>query len=229
LKTDNEELSRKIVDALSFDAYREQEQLRIKYKHGDNVEGLEDVLYACPSCGSEFTIRVKNKNTLYCEHCGFEHRSDEYGFLHNVGKTDEEIRYVSDWSRLIYSNMYDRLAAGEQMKFMADVKIHTINYKKKKVEEVGEGVLSLNSEAYTLVGTVSGEEREIKIAPSAFPSLPFKPGAYLELQHGKEIFRLYPEDGHQIMKYINFVKIQYELSEPEHSEHLNNLRHLNHA
>ena len=88
--------------ALLFDAYREQEKLMVKYRGASNIEGLQNVLYICPHCGKEFTVRVKNKSTLYCTECGFAHTSDAYGFLHNTGGVGDEIRYVSDWSRTVY-------------------------------------------------------------------------------------------------------------------------------
>ena len=96
-----EQIRNKVSEALFFDAYREQETNMIKYKGGDNIEGLENVLYICPNCKEEFTLNIKNKNTIYCSKCGFAHTSDEYGFLHNSGGIGEEIRYVSDWSRFV--------------------------------------------------------------------------------------------------------------------------------
>ena len=49
----------------------------------------------------------------------------------------------------------------------------------------------------------------------AVPTLPFKPGKYLEVQQGKEIYRCVFSDGKLVMKYINLVKIYYELRQNE--------------
>ena len=102
----------RMEEALLFDAYREQEQLMVKYRKGDNLRGLENVLYVCPHCGKEFTIAVQNKNTLCCQSCGYSQTSDEYGFLHKNGDVGEEIRYVSDWSRWIYDGVKEKLSRG---------------------------------------------------------------------------------------------------------------------
>ena len=51
-----EEFAAMCENALLFDAYSEQEELRIRYKGGDNLEGLENVLYMCPHCGKEFSV-----------------------------------------------------------------------------------------------------------------------------------------------------------------------------
>lgn len=53
--------------ALLFDAYKEQEGLLVKYKNNNNLEGLQNVLYMCPHCGTEFSIDVKDKNTIFAK------------------------------------------------------------------------------------------------------------------------------------------------------------------
>ena len=52
------EIKERTDGAILFDAYREQEGLLSKYSNNDNIEGLEKVLYACPNCGKEFTVKV---------------------------------------------------------------------------------------------------------------------------------------------------------------------------
>ena len=66
-----EEIKAKTEEALLFDAYSEQEKLMFKYKNGNNLNGLENVLYVCPNCKKEFAIFVKDNNTLCCKECGF--------------------------------------------------------------------------------------------------------------------------------------------------------------
>ena len=40
-----------INESLYFNAYENQEKNKIIYRDGDNLEGLENVLYQCPKCG----------------------------------------------------------------------------------------------------------------------------------------------------------------------------------
>lgn len=195
--------------ALLFDAYREQEQLKSAAKKNADLQGLEHVLYVCPHCKSEFTVAVE-KNRIYCTACGFAHESDQYGLLHQAGTVGSEIRYVSDWSRMIYRDMYRQLEESTLPALASPVSISMIDSKKKKFVPVGQGTLSLSAEAFCLQGTVHGETLDISVAASAFPSLPFSPGKYLEFQHGMDIYRCIPEDGRLVMKYINMVKVLYE-------------------
>lgn len=209
---DVDEIKRIANKALLFDAYREQEQLMVKYKNGDNLQGLENVLYMCPHCKAEFSVKVRDKSALFCEKCGFEQRSDEYAFLHNTGGVGEEIRYVSDWSRIIHDDLMRRIESGEQGPLSAKTKIHMIDYNKNRFVPVGEGEVTLSRDGFVISAVIRGEKAELTVPITSFASLPASPGKHFEIQHGDEIYRCVPEDGRLTMKFINMVKIFYEMS-----------------
>lgn len=199
--------------ALLFDAYREQEELLVKYKGGDNLEGLENILYVCPCCRSEHKI-VTEGNTIRCVECGYEEYSDEYGFLHKRSGCGAEMRYVSDWNGFAVTVMSEKINTGAFQGLYSKAKIYTIDYKKKKYVESGEGELTLKDAALRLVGVVKGEPVDITTPASHFPSLPFKPGVNIDFQHGGEIYRLELEDGRLCMEFINAIKYYYQMSIP---------------
>lgn len=201
-------------EAMLFDAYREQEQLQIPYKGGQNVEGLEHVLYMCPHCRQEFSIRTEN-DRIFCTSCGFAQQSDAFGLLRKTGPVGEELRYVSDWSRLIYEDMAQKLEQGALTSLSAPVRISMIDRKQKKYLPVGQGVLTLTMDTFLLQGTVHAEALEVTVPAGAFPSLPFSPGKYLEFQHGEDIYRCLLEDGRQVMKFINMIKVLYARARKE--------------
>ena len=195
-----------------FDAYREQEEYLVKYAKGDNIEGIENVLYMCPHCKSEFSLHVRDKSIIYCEKCGFEEKADEYGFLHNEKGIGEEIRYPSDWSRLIYNDLKDKILSDKDEELSCKTDIHMIDFDKKKFKEAGWGTLTLTRERFFLKGEVKGEAIDISVPVSYLASLPFKPGRHIELQHGDDIYRCVLSDGKLAMKFINKLKIYNELN-----------------
>ncbi len=211
---DLDTLREKTDQALLYDAYREQEKLQVKYSRGGDIRGLENVLYVCPHCGSEHSIRVREKSTLYCECCGFEQTADEYGFLHNTKGIGEEIRYVSDWSRRIYHRLAKMVRDGTVTGVSCKAKIHMIDYAKHRFEEIGEGEVTLDREKFRILGTLRGAETDMEIPIAGLPTLPFSPGRYFEIQDGKNIYRCIPADGRVVMKVINLVKIFYRQSHP---------------
>ena len=208
---DMETIRQKTEEALLFDAYREQERLLVKYKKGSDLRGLENVLYACPHCGSEFSVIVKEGNSLYCESCGYSQRSDEFGFLHKASEHGQEIRYVSDWSKHIFSKLKEKLSKGEETVLSAKTAIHMVDSKKKKYVPVGTGTLTLSPERFLIEGTLKGKEISLTIPIAAFPTLPFSPGKHMEIQDGQTIYRCVLEDGRTVMKFINMVKAFHQL------------------
>ena len=210
-EADVETVKRITEEALSFNAYEEQEKLRVKYRGGSNVEGLENVLYACPHCHTEFSVRAE-KNTLCCTMCGYTEMADKYGFLHRTGAIGEEIRYPSDWAKQIFARLKNDIANGKKPLLQADTAIHMIDHKKKKFVPAGEGSVSLTADGFTLSGQIRGEEVAFCIPITCFASLPFCPGKHFEIQHGEEIYRCVLRDGRPVMKFINAVKAFYEQS-----------------
>jgi len=198
--------------ALLFDAYREQEDDRFHCRENANVSGLEHVLYQCPHCRTEYSITVRDGNTLYCKACGYAATSDEYGFLHDTGGVGQEIRYVSDWSKLIHGFLRDKLSRGEETVLSANTAFKMIDKKKSKFVEVGRGVVTLSEKGFLISGQINGQTTDLTVPIANVPTLPFGPGKYLEVQHGRDIYRCVLEDGRQVMKFINMVKIYHELN-----------------
>lgn len=209
---DVQTIREKTDEALLYDAYREQEKLLVKYKKNDNLEGLEQVLYMCPNCKTEHSTEVRDGNTIFCKECGFEQVSDEYAFMHNKKGIGTEVRYVSDWSKLIYENLKKKIERGIYSTLSSKTKIHMIDYDKHKFVDVGHGTVCLSREQFLISGHINDEAVELTIPIAGIPSLPFSPGKYLEIQHGNNIYRCVLEEGKLVMKYINMLKIFYELN-----------------
>lgn len=208
---DIEEVKIKTDEALLFDAYREQEEKKAVFAKKGNIEGIENVLYMCPHCKSEHCMSVKDSNTIYCSKCGYEQYSDEYSFLHKKSQIGEEIRYVSDWSKQIYSSLKEKIEKDSHFTMTAHTDIKMINSKKHKFQKVGSGIVTLSKEGFTLKGVINGEEQEIFASINGIPTLPFSPGKHFEIQSGDLIYRCVLSDSRLIMKFINTVKIFYEL------------------
>lgn len=206
------DIKEKVDEALLFDAYRDQENMLVKYSGNNNINGLENVLYMCPHCLTEFSMEVRNNNILHCRECGYEQTSDEYAFLHNTSGKGPELRYVSDWSKLIYNDLKYKIEHGMEYGLFSKIKIHMIDHKKHKFKEVGEGILSLTKNCFSIKGIINGSNAEISVPTSVTPTLPFKPGRHIEIQQGSIIYRCLPQDGRLVMKFINMLKIFFTIN-----------------
>ncbi|MBE6949601.1 MAG: 1-acyl-sn-glycerol-3-phosphate acyltransferase [Ruminococcaceae bacterium] len=208
---DLDTIRQKTDNALLYDAYRDQEEVLVKYRNNSNIEGLEHVLYMCPHCHTEFSMQVKNGNTIHCTKCGYEQETDEYAFMHNSAGIGREYRYASDWSRVIFEKLREKLIREPEFELSSNTKIHMIDYDKHKFFEVGEGHVRLGKDHFKLTGKIKDEEVDFTIPIANIPTLPFSPGKYFELQQGSSIYRCVLVDGRLVMKYINMVKIFYDL------------------
>ena len=204
-----------LVDGhLAFDAYRANEIARVPYKNGDNVEGLEQVLYRCPSCGEEFTIRAEG-NRLFCTECGFGLESDVYGMLHDPGGSEPLFRYPGDWFAQQERQVYELVAADPGYRFVTEAEVHKINPQKHRYEKVGRATVTMSFEQFVLEGKFFGERVYQEIPTAPFPILPFQPGKRFEIQVGRDIFRIYPDDPRVVMQWILVLKAAYRLRHAE--------------
>ena len=198
-----EQIKEKTDGALLFDAYREQESRKIRYKNGKDIRGLEHVLYMCPACCEEFTMEVTSDNALYCTNCGYEAETDEFGFLHTRKGSGPEIRYVSDWS---LSRLKERLEKDPETVISADTRIDLIDPKKNRYVEAGNGTVSIGQRVLRLKGQIRETPLDISVPVAGIPTLPFSPGKRIELQDGPQIYRCVLNDGRMAMKLINTLK-----------------------
>ena len=209
-----EQIRERTEAVLLYDAYREQEQTHYGYAGGEDIRGLENVLYQCPNCGKEYSMIVEGKSVITCTACGFTQEMDSQGFFHNREK-EKEIRYVSDWSKKIYQGMERSLQDADAMEMQAEVTFRMVDEQKHKMVDVGEGSILLKRGSIRLRGKIQNEETDLQVPIMSIPALPFSPGKYLEVQHGETIYRCAFKDGRPVMKFINMIKCLYQMEQAQ--------------
>ncbi len=206
----SEELQQKIENALSFDAYKINDAVKVPFKNGDNVVGLENVLYACPKCNKKYSIISENVNTLRCTECGYEVYSDKFGILH--GKSEEAIfKYPSDWSLYIEKQIKEEINANPNYSLECFSDVYTVDEKKHKFTLTGTTYIKISKEGITFKGVVNGEKIEKTLSIKNYPSLPLKPGANFDIQDGKIIYRICPSEPKTCTEWVSAVEALYEL------------------
>lgn len=73
-----EEIQNKLVNMLSYDEYKWQEDQHMAITYDKRAEGIELPLYQCPVCGTEFQMQSKGTK-LWCNHCKHSWIMNEYG------------------------------------------------------------------------------------------------------------------------------------------------------
>ena len=188
---------------LRYNDYNFVSTNQIKYKNGDNVEGLEYILHQCPDCSNEFSMR-SNKNTLYCSNCNYTAKANKYGLLSLV-KGTTHYKKPSDWYLDMQSILSNKIKQTPDYSFSANGKILMIGNKRKFVE-VGYGNVTINKKNIILDGTINNKAINKILNTASYPLLPFKPGQYIELQKDLDIYRIHFDNPFDCSKFNMILK-----------------------
>ncbi len=91
-----DELYEGLVQALQFNEHKYQIENDLVFKGKRRAEGLERILYRCPKCGKEFTIKTEDNN-LTCTACGNAIEYAKNGKLIAIGEGSVAPERVDLW------------------------------------------------------------------------------------------------------------------------------------
>lgn len=208
----NDEINQIIFDSIYYNAYDNQEKNMVEYKNGDNIEGLNNVLYKCLKCNKEFTHKIINKNIMECTYCNNKVKADKYGFLNKVDENTIYYKKVSDWSNHIYNQLFEQINSNECYSIEDEAKVEMINYKKHQFEYVGDCHISLSREGFKLKGIINNDKFDKSISAKEFIVLPFSPGKHFEIQDNKTIYRILPKNSASVSKWMLVLKCLYQIN-----------------
>ena len=107
----DEEIAQRITEGIAYDDYEWQRGIMKKSRKPRDLENIENVLWLCPQCGSEHTMRTEGRD-LYCEKCGYRVTTDDYGFLHGADGTDAIFDTPPKWFAWQFEEIGRRIDAG---------------------------------------------------------------------------------------------------------------------
>ncbi len=141
------EITELINQEFTFDELARQQKEKIKIRESFRADGLERILYRCPHCQSENTLKGKGTKII-CSHCKKEYELDVFGSLKAVnGKT--EFSHIPDWYNWERECVKKELERNEY-KLSTDVKIGVI-CDNKCLYMIGDGHLTHTTEGFHLV------------------------------------------------------------------------------
>lgn len=169
-----EQIEDKMNKALYHDDYKWNKEKKYKYKtNGKAAESLEDLLYYCPKCHKEFVMKGEG-DVFKCTHCGNGATIDDTYTMTPLDETciipDTQTEWVKLQRELVKKQIQDpnfELKEEVELGMLPDYKL----LKDQKTSEiVGKGVITLNKEGLTYVGTKNGEEFTFHISTDDVPT-----------------------------------------------------------
>ena len=196
---------RRLLGAIDFDDYKWQRQHKFRFRGSRLAEGAEYVLYKCPGCNSEFSMRSKG-NKLFCLDCDNEAIMNSNLFF-EPGKDDSIVfDGIDNWydfqqeSLLIEIHNPDfRLTAATSLKWNEPGKYG--------YQDMGHGNLSLTREALIYEGKVFERTETLCFHMKDILMVPYAAGEYFEIADGSEIHRFVLDDVRMMMKWVLAVRL----------------------
>ena len=90
-----ETMDARLREAFSLDYFRWQAENKVPVLEPFRAEGLDRILYRCPSCQAEGETEGQGA-TLTCRHCGKQYFMDEYGRM-SAKEGPTEYPHIPDW------------------------------------------------------------------------------------------------------------------------------------
>ena len=169
-----EQIEDKMNELLYHDDYAWNKEKGYEYKNDGNIAGgLHTLLYQCPKCGKEFTMKGEGK-TIRCTACG-----NGATLANTYAMTPFDDTCVIPETQTAWFNMQreniKKQVANEGFELTEQVKLGCLpDYEKlkdlKTSEIVGEGTITLNRGGFTYTGTRNGEFFTFHINPSELPT-----------------------------------------------------------
>jgi len=163
------------------------------------AEGLDRILYWCPKCGSELTLRSEG-NSIYCTVCGNTAEMDKIAKLTPTpGSVIPDS--VPGWYR--EQTRYETRRLSEDMEPVCErVTVRMpVGEAGEGVKSCGTGMLRLDPEGWHYDGELSGEKVSLFFPVETVPVISFEYEDTFEIYSGGNCYMFTPQDARKIMKY----------------------------
>jgi hypothetical protein len=200
-----QEIYQRVISAIDFDDYSWQRQRMISFRSKEPAVGVEYVLYKCPRCLSEFTLRSTG-DRLFCQSCGNAVRMNRY--LLFEPETAETVYFdgIDRW----YDFQREQLDSETEpptFELVSNTELLFAEPGQYGYQHQGYGVLRLTREAITYTGLIKGQASELVMLMKNIPMIPYAANEYIEVAMGENIHRFVLEDRRQMMKWVLAVRL----------------------
>ncbi|OQB24005.1 MAG: 2-acyl-glycerophospho-ethanolamine acyltransferase [Firmicutes bacterium ADurb.Bin182] len=199
------EIYGRIIKAIDFDDYKWQRERMIPFRCKKPAEGVEHVLYKCPKCQSEFSLRTKG-NRLYCLRCGNVVRMNRFLFFEPETPDTVFFDGIDRWYDFQRQSL-EKEIEDPAFELCAKTELKYAEPGKFGYQHQGYGELRLIRDAIIYEGIIQKESSRLVLPMKHIPMIPFAADEYIEVASGNEIHRFVLEDRRQMMKWVLSVRL----------------------
>lgn len=170
---------------------------------GRQAEGVEQLIYRCPRCGSEFTI-TSHMDMIRCTACGNTIRMSECYELSPAGAEDVcPYQNTDEWFKDQRRNVIKEIADPDfSVTYECEmIDLHMDKTRFRPYYVCGEGTTTINHEAISYKGTYKGENVELSFDIAKIPCFKFEENCRNVFYYDKQYYSMKPRDGRAV-KYL---------------------------
>ena len=186
------ELNEIIGNAITHDD--ELAMAGVEYKSPDIARGAEKILFKCPKCLREGTIKA-GEGHIRCE-CGLDATLDSTYRLH--GAPFERINQWFEWQQESIDVDREILQSKARLGCCGNDGYMDPN--------AGEGEIYIDKDVFRLSGSLYGEKIELSVSPEKIGAFPVTPGDHFDVYVGGRLVYVYPQpDMNSVVKWVCFL------------------------
>lgn len=159
----NNEIDEIINNKMYYDDYSYvQTRKDLFYESQDISENLDSLLFVCPTCKSQFTLKTKN-NHIVCKKCAYDAQINKRYEIFNFD--DEESINIDSLPKFhdFQYKFIEKLIVKKNFYYQESVIVRAPMGKKGYLKEIGEGICSIDKNNFIFTGKFNGERKKITI------------------------------------------------------------------
>jgi len=203
----HEEIYQKVRNALYFDDYEWQRKAMVKASKPHSAKGLEQVLYICPKCQTEFNMHTR-RNRLWCASCGNAALMNEYGLLQPADSSCLIFETPTAWSRWQMQG-YRQQVASPDFSYSEPVVLKKIS-KYGKYRKAGSGIADINIERFSYRGTYNNKEVVWEVKNKLSAVFAHEVRGHFDLVYNGELFSIAPQNSASAFKFVALKEAIFE-------------------
>lgn len=201
-KLNENEIYNLILQKISYNDFAFNKVARNKYiGKKSNAFGIDKILYKCPDCKKEYTLRVKD-DTVICQHCGFSVRVTEYYDLVNINgkETPDNIDEWYKWQRrCVVNEVQDEHFEMTLNCSICDLKLDKLRKSPKDRNILSIGQLKLTNRGLSFKGMLNNQNVDFEFDAKSIYSLTFSTQGFLEFYHNNDYYIIVPDNKEQCL------------------------------
>lgn len=166
----------------------------VEYKSDSIANGVDRIIYKCPSCMMEGGISAEG-NHIRCK-CGLDVTLDNFYKLH--GAPFDRLNEWFEWQQNSIDTDSEHIESKVRLGCCGDDGFMD--------EYAGEGEAYIDKDTFKLKGVLHGEEIDFTVSAEKIVAFPITPGKHFDIYHGGKLIYVYPQpDERMTVKWVCFL------------------------